>query len=103
CSATVYVVPQKNRPKGISQKKRAVSTRPFGREARIVPRKALICNGFGGPLPGRGYSEIRPRSTLICERKFFASSRRFFDPKVGLVARRGLGGTATLSTSSWSR
>ena len=34
-----------------SQKKRAVSTRPFGREAKIVPRNALICNGFMGGLP----------------------------------------------------
>ena len=27
------------------EKKRAVSTRPFGREANIIPRNAWICNG----------------------------------------------------------
>jgi hypothetical protein len=30
----------------VNQKKRAVITRPFGREARIVARNALISKGF---------------------------------------------------------
>src|SRR5437868_8714489 len=33
-------------PKAIDQKKRAVSTRPFGREARIVPRNLLFCKAL---------------------------------------------------------
>jgi hypothetical protein len=52
--------------KAIDQKKRAVITRPFGREARIVPRKALICKalqpisaGAGGVLPPAARSAIR--------------------------------------------
>ena len=32
----------------IDQKKRAVKTRPFGREARILIHKSLIWNGFVG-------------------------------------------------------
>ena len=39
----------------MDQKKRAVITRPFGREADIVARKSLIRKGFIKNLAGGGH------------------------------------------------
>jgi hypothetical protein len=45
--AHVDKTPSKSKDqKTIDQKKRAVITRPFGREAAIVASKSLICKGL---------------------------------------------------------
>lgn len=62
----------------------------------------LFQSRTAGGLNAANHS-TRARSSFTSLRSRLPSSRRIFDPYVGLVARLSLGGTATLSTSSCGR
>jgi hypothetical protein len=74
----------------------------LGRECRQTLRWHQARKG-GGASEGEPYSAPRNRRpSFTCERLFFSFNRRTLDPRVGLVARRFLGGLSTARIIAFS-